>query len=131
MVDDGAAQVAGAGAEFDDVVGGLDDVGVVLDDIDGVAHLHHALEQVDEVAHVLEVEAVGGFVDDEDASLSARLDGLGVLLEAGGHLETLQLSARQGAQCLVQVQIVQADVHHGLEFLLDGGSLEELAGAAH
>ena len=131
MVDDGAAQVAGAGTEFDDVVGCLDDVGVVLDDIDGVAHVHHLLEQVDEVAHVLEVQAVGGFVDDEDAALSARLEGLGVLLEAGRHLEALQLAARQGAQRLVEVQVVQADVHHGLELLLDGCALEELAGAAH
>ena len=71
MVDDGAAQVAGAGAEFDDVVGRLDDVGVVLDDIDRVAHIDHLLEQVDEVANVLQVEAVGGLVNDKHAALTA------------------------------------------------------------
>ena len=85
LVDDGAAQVAGAGAEFDDIVRRLDNVGIVLDDIDRVAHVHHLLKQIDEVAHVLEVKAVGGFVDDEGAALSALLEGHGVLLEAGCH----------------------------------------------
>ena len=131
MVDDGAAQVAGAGAELDDVVGGLDDVGVVLDDVDRVAHVHHLLEQVDEMAHVLEVEAVGGLVDDEDAALSALFQRHGVLLEVGCDLETLQLAAREGAQRLVEMQVMQADVHHGFEFFLDAGALEELAGASH
>ncbi len=95
------------------MVGGLDDVGVVLDDVDGVAHVDHLLEQVDEVAHVLEVETVGGLVDDEHAALAAVLEGQGVLLEAGGHLEALQLAAGEGAEGLVEVEVVQADVHHG------------------
>ena len=131
LVDDGAAEVAGAGAEFDDVVGSLDDVGVVLDDIDGVAHVDHLFEQVDEVAHVLEVEAVGGLVDDEYATLSALVEGSGVLLQVGRHLQALQLTAREGAEGLVEVEVVQAYVHHGPQLLLDAGALEELAGTAH
>jgi len=113
------------------VVGRLDDVGVVFDDIDGVAHIHHLLEQVDEVAHVLEVEAVGGLVDDKHASLATLVNGHGVLLETGGHLQALQFAAREGTQRLVQVQVVEPHVHHGLQLLLDDCALEELAGTAH
>ena len=83
------------------------------------------------MAHVFEVEAVGGLVDDKHAALSALVKGHGVLLEAGGHLEALQLAAREGAQGLVEVEVVQADVHHGLQFFLDTGALKELAGTAH
>ena len=121
LEDDGAALVTGAGTEFDDVVCRLDDVGVVLDDIDRVAHVHHLLEQVDEVAHVLEVEAVGGFVDDEHAALAACLERHGVLLEARRHFKTLQLAARQGTERLVQVQVVQTHVHHGLQLFFNAG----------
>jgi len=37
--DDGAAVFAAFGAEVDDPIGGLDDVGVVFDDEDGVAEV--------------------------------------------------------------------------------------------
>ena len=58
----------------------------------GLHYLH--LKQVDEVAHILEVQAVGRFVNHEDAPLAARLQGHGVLLEARGHLQALQFAAR-------------------------------------
>ena len=83
------------------------------------------------MTHVLEVEAIGGLVDDEHAALPAGIERHGVLLEVGGNLEALQLAAREGAQGLVEVQVVEADVHHGFEFLFDAGALEELAGATH
>ena len=113
------------------MVGSLDDVGVVLDDIHGVAHFHHLLEQVDEVAYVFEVKAVGGFVNDKYATCAPSFEGHGVLLEAGCHLQALQFATREGAQRLVEMQIVQADVHHGFQFFLDDSALEEFAGTAH
>ena len=39
FVNDFAAMLAGAGAQVDDVIGGAHDVGIVLDDQDGIADL--------------------------------------------------------------------------------------------
>ena len=45
-----AAEFACAGAEVEQVVGGADDVGVVLDDEDGVAEVAQVLHDADELA---------------------------------------------------------------------------------
>ena len=63
MGDDFAAAVAGFGAEVEDPVGFGGDGHVVLDDDDGVAFIDEAVEDVDEAADVLVVEADGGFLD--------------------------------------------------------------------
>ena len=55
-----AALVAAFGAELDDVVGGSDDVGVVLDDDDGVAAVEEGAEGGEEFLDVVEVEAGSG-----------------------------------------------------------------------
>ena len=52
------------------------------------------------MADVLDVEAVGGFVDDEDLVFDA---------EVGGQLEPLQFAAREGGERLVEVEVLQAD----------------------
>ena len=52
--DDLAAAIAAERAEVDDVVGVEHDVEVVLDDDDGVAAVGEALEDGEQVAHVLE-----------------------------------------------------------------------------
>ena len=44
-----AAAVAALGAEIDDVVSGLDDVQIVLDDQDRVARIHQTLQYFDEL----------------------------------------------------------------------------------
>ena len=62
--DDLAAGVAGFGAEVEDPVGLGGDGHVVLDDDDGVAFVDEAVEDVDEAADVLVVEADGGFLDE-------------------------------------------------------------------
>ena len=61
---DVAAGGAGSGAEVDDIVGFADELEIVLDDHDGVAHFDQAAEHLDEEAHVVRVEADGGFLDD-------------------------------------------------------------------
>ena len=63
--------IAAVGAEVDDPVGGLDDVEVVLDDEHRVAAVHEAMEHFEEHAHVLEVQARRGFV--EDVQRAARV----------------------------------------------------------
>ena len=82
------------------------------------------------MAHVLEVQAVGRLVDDKDATRATRLQRHGVLLQARCHLEALQLATRQGTERLVQVQIMQTHVHHGLQLLLDARAFEEFTSAS-
>jgi len=58
--DDFAAQIAGIGAEINHPIGGLNDVEVVFDDEDGVAGIDEALKDLEQDAHVIEVQAVVG-----------------------------------------------------------------------
>src|SRR5689334_21263438 len=67
--DDMAAGVAAFGAEVDDMVGGFDDVKVVLDDKDGVAGVDEAVQAFEEALDVGEVETRGGLVEDVEGVL--------------------------------------------------------------
>ena len=60
--DDLAAAVAAFGAEVDDPVGGFDDFEVVLDDHDRVAGVDQLVQHFQELCHVVEVQAGGGFI---------------------------------------------------------------------
>src|SRR6267378_930563 len=62
--DDAAAAFAAFGAEVDDPVGLFDDVEVVLDDEHGVAEIDEALQDVEQLSNVVEVEAGGWLVED-------------------------------------------------------------------
>ena len=53
------------GAEVDHVVGAFDDLDVVLDNDERVAALHESLKHAEELGDVVEVQAGGGFVEDE------------------------------------------------------------------
>ena len=55
-----------AGTEFDEVVALLQHFQIVLDEEDGVARLDHGVEEVQDALDVVEVEAVGRLVHDED-----------------------------------------------------------------
>ena len=57
--DEVSAGITAFGPELDDVVGGSDDVGVVLDDDDGVAAVEEGAEGGEEFLDVVEVEAGG------------------------------------------------------------------------
>ena len=61
-----SALVACVGAEIYDPVGGFHDVKVVLDDEDGVAGVHQSLEDFEEHAHIVEVQAGGRFVEEKE-----------------------------------------------------------------
>ena len=69
-----AAEFAGAGAEVEEVVGGADDVGVVLDDEDGVAEVAEVLHDADELGGVAGVEADAGLVEDVEGADEARAE---------------------------------------------------------
>ncbi len=62
------AEFACAGAEVEEMVGGADDVGVVLDDEDGVAEVAEVLHDADELGGVAGVEADAGFVEDVECA---------------------------------------------------------------
>lgn len=66
LEDDVAAHRAAARTEFDEPVAGLQHLDVVLDEEDGVARLHHRVEEVEDAADVARVETVGGLVHDEN-----------------------------------------------------------------
>ena len=68
MGDDVAAALAAFGAEVEDVVGVADDVEVVLDDDDGVAEVGEAVQDFEELADVVEVEAGGGLVEEVEGA---------------------------------------------------------------
>src|SRR3989440_5306007 len=61
--DNAAAAFAAFGPEVDDPVGLFDDVEMVLDDEHGVAEINEALQDVEELSNVVEVQAGGGLVE--------------------------------------------------------------------
>ena len=63
-----AAEFARSRAEVEEMVGGADDVGVVLDYEDGVAEVAKLFHDVDEFGGVAGVEADAGLVEDVEGS---------------------------------------------------------------
>ena len=72
------------------MVGGLDDVQVVLDDHHGVAHIHQLLQDIDQPLYVIAVQAGGGFVQNIDGPAG------GALAQLGGQLDPLGPRRRTG-----------------------------------
>src|SRR5712692_7482747 len=66
--DDAATGGAALGAEVDDPVGGLDDLEVVLDDDYRVAGVDQRLQDVEQLADILEMEAGGWLVEDVEGA---------------------------------------------------------------
>jgi hypothetical protein len=60
------ALVARVGAEVYDPIGGFHDLNVVLDDEHGVASVHQSLEDFEQHADIVEVQAGGRFVEEEE-----------------------------------------------------------------
>ena len=85
--DDVAAFGAGFGAEVDDPVGRFDHVEVVFDDDDRVAVVDEAVEHVEQLGEVVEMQAGGRFVEQVE-----RLAGIGPR-ELGRQLDALGLAA--------------------------------------
>ena len=98
----------------------------MLDDQHRVAGVNQALQHLDELADVLEVETRGRLVQDVEGL--ARL----LAVELLGQLHALRLSAGEGGCGLAQVDIAQAHVVQGLQLVLDLGDVgEEGQGLAH
>ena len=114
-----AAEFAGAGAEVEEMVGGADDVGVVLDDEDGVAEVAEVLHDADELGGVAGVEADAGLVEDVERADEARA-------ERGGELDALGFAAGERGAEAVEGEVVEADLVEEVDALAD--LFEDLSG---
>ena len=95
------------------MVGGLDDVEVVLDDDHGVAGVHQAVEHAQQLADVLEVQAGGGLVEDVEGAAG------GALGQLARELDALRLAAGEGGRGLAEGDVAEADVGQGLQRAAD------------
>ena len=84
-----ATHGAAAGTKFDEVVALLQHFQIVLDKEDGVACFDHGVEEVEDSLDVVEVEAVGRLVHNEDFACVAKI---------GSQFDALQLTAREGRE---------------------------------
>src|SRR3546814_1873226 len=98
------ALVAAFRAQVDDPVGRLDDLQIVFDDDYRVALLDEGVEDFEELAHVLEVEAGGGLVEDVE-SLPRR-----PARQFLGELDALGFAAAQGRRLLADLDVAEADL---------------------
>src|SRR5690606_30711259 len=126
---DPAAAVAALGPEVDQPVGGRDHVEVVLDDKQRMAGVEQLPERPEEAGDVVEMQAGGWLVEDEERAALARprearaggarrRAGSGLRQEAG-ELQPLGLPARQGGYGLAQPQVVEPDVDQRLQSRAD------------
>src|SRR5687768_4245977 len=110
---DPAARLATFGTQVDDPVGGLDHVEIVLDHHDAVALVDEAVEDLEQEAHVLEVETGGRLVEDVEGPPGVALG------ELGRELHALRLAARERSRRLAEMDISEPDVIQQLELLGD------------
>ena len=114
-----AAEFAGAGAEVEQMVGGADDVGVVLDDEDGVAEVAERVHDADELGGVAGVQADGGLVEHVECADETRA-------ERGGELDALRFAAGERGGEAVEREVVEADLVEEVDALAD--FFEDFAG---
>ena len=97
--DDLAAAVAAFGAEIDDPVGGLDHVEVVLDHDDGVAVVAQAMQHVEQLLDVVEVQAGRRLVEDVERAAGVALG------QFARQLHALRLAAGQRRRALAELDV--------------------------
>ncbi len=100
---------SGLRAKVDHPVGRLDDFQVVLDHNDGVAQIGQAVDHVQKLAHVVEVQAGGGLVEDVE-----RLPGIRPR-QLGGQLDALSFAAGERGRRLAERDVTQPHVVERLE----------------
>lgn len=98
----------------------------MLDHQHGVAGVDQALQHVEQLAHVLEVQAGGGLV--QNIERLARLAAVQLL----GQLDALGLAAGKRGGGLAQAHVTQAHIVEGLQLALDLGNVaKERQGLGH
>src|SRR5687767_2036834 len=118
---DPAAGLPALGTEVDHPVGGLHDVEVVLDDDHGVARFDQAVQHLEQLLDVGEVQPGRRLVEDVE-----RLAG-GAPRQLRRELHPLRLSPRERRGRLAEMDVAETDVEQRLQLRRDGGDvLEEL-----
>src|SRR5216684_1185922 len=111
--DDAAAAFATFGAQVDDPVGLFDDVEMVLDDEHRVAEINKALQDVEKLSHVVEVQARRRFIKDVK-----RASGL-ALGKFACQLDALGFAAGKSCGGLPESDVAEADLDERGKFLLN------------
>ena len=83
------------------MVGGADDVFVVFDDDDGVAHITKLAQDPNESVGVARMEPDGGFVEDVETAHQATA-------ERSGEVDTLAFAARKRIAEAVEREIAES-----------------------
>ena len=105
--DDGATTSTSLGSEVYDVVGTLDDIHIVLHDQNGVATGDETVEGSKEMTDVVEMQARGGFVEDEQRGFVILLG------EIVCQFQALILTARERGSGLAEGDVAQSDLLEG------------------
>ena len=119
FADDAAAVFAAFGAEVEDPVGVADHVEIVLDDDDRVAEIGEAVQDFEQLAHIVEVQAGGGLVEQIEGAAGLALG------EFAGQLHALGLAAGERGGALAEVDVAEADIDERLQLLADLGHVGE------
>ena len=96
-----AAESTGFGTDVDEMVGGADDVFVVFDDDDGVAHITKLAQDPNESVGVARMEPDGGFVEDVETAHQATA-------ERSGEVDALAFAARKRIAEAVEREITES-----------------------
>ena len=91
----------------------LDDVEVVLDDEHGVAKIDEALQDVEELSNVIEVQAGGGLVEDVERAAGLALGKL------ASQFDALGFAAGKSCGGLAKGDVAEADFDESCELLLN------------
>ena len=97
------------------MIGGFDDFQIVLDDDHRVPGVDQAVQNLQELADIVEMEARRGLV--ENVERSSR----GPLGQFAGELDPLGLPAGEGGRLLAQFDVPHAHVFQGLQLAPDLG----------
>ena len=107
LKNDFAAALAGAGADFDDLVGRADHRFLVLDHDDRVAPIAQRDDRADQPVDVARMQADRGLVEHVE-----HVDQAGP--QGAGQRHALGFAAAERAQRAIERQIAQADVRPGI-----------------
>ena len=112
-----AAESTGFGTDVDEIVGGADDVFVVFDDDDGVAHITKLAQDANESIGVARMEPDRGFVEDVETAHQATA-------KRSGEVDALAFAARKRIAEAVEREIAES---HFVEETEAAADLDEQA----
>ena len=116
---DGATAVAALRTKVNHIVGGFDDVEVMLDNKHGVPRVHQTLQYLKQLTNIIEVEAGSGLIE--------NIEGFACLatLKLACQLHTLSLTTRKRSGGLAQANIAQAHIVQSVELARQPRDLRE------